>query len=343
MADVMKQVLLKARPQGFPKASDFATETAPIPTPGPDQMLLRTIWLSVDPFMRLGLDEKPLGGNNGVPLDSVMIGDAVSEVVESNLEGYAPGDFVICRSGWREYAVVGAGTQNLRKIEPAKNAPLSGAIGALGMPGQTSYAGMVTVGRVKEGETVVISAAAGAVGIIAGQIGKLKGARVVGIAGGAEKCAAVVAAGFDACVDYKAADFEEKLKAAVPDGIDLYFDNVGGDVTHTVLPLVKYGARWASCGFISNYDVPDYGPGPDRMPWLLRMIMLKGLEIRGFNGAIVGGKPALDQMRAWVEDGSIKIKQTVFDGIEKAPVAFESLFKANANVGKVVIKVARDA
>jgi NADPH-dependent curcumin reductase CurA len=343
MPGTMKQVLLTARPQGFPKSTDFAVEEAPIPTAGPDQMLLKTLWLSVDPFMRLGLDEKPLGGNNGVPLDSVMIGDAVSEVIESNVEGYAKGDFVIARSGWREYATIGAGTQNLRKIEPTKNASLSGAIGALGMPGQTSYAGMVVIGRIKEGETVVISAAAGAVGIIAGQIGKLKGARVVGIAGGAEKCAAVVAAGFDACIDYKAADFEEKLKAAVPEGIDLYFDNVGGDVTQTVLPLVKYGARWASCGFIANYDVPDFGPGPDRMPWLLRMIMLKGLEIRGFNGAFVGGKPALDQMRAWVEDGSINIKQTVFEGVENAPVAFESLFKSNANIGKVVIKVAADA
>ena len=166
------------------------------------------------------------------------------------------------------------------------------------------------------------------------------GARAVGIAGGPDKCRAVEALGFDVCLDYTSPSFAADLAAATPGGVDVYFENVGGEVTHTVLPLMKYGGRMPMCGFLSLYGYGDEGPGPDQLPWLMRMIMLKGLEIRGFSGALVGGARASAQMQAWVDEGRIKVAETVVDGLEKTPEAFESLFKRNANVGKVVVKVA---
>jgi NADPH-dependent curcumin reductase CurA len=335
----MKQVVLRARPQGDPRACDFAIEDAARPQAGPGQLLVKTLWVSVDPYMRLGLDETPLGGANGVPLGAVMPGGAVSRVEVSDSPDFAVGDVVEGRSGWREYAAVDAKLAGLRKVTPGK-APLSTALGVLGMPGQTAYAGIVDIGRVKAGETVVVSAAGGAVGSIAGQVAKLLGAKVVGVAGGADKCAAVEALGFDRCLDYKAPDFADQLKAAAPEGIDVYFENVGGAVTAAVLPLMKYGGRMPMCGFISYYGLGDEGPGPDRLPWMMRMIMLKGLEIRGFSGAFVGGRHAMDQMQAWVDEGRIRFEETVVEGLERAPEAFASLFRPNANVGKVVVKVA---
>jgi NADPH-dependent curcumin reductase CurA len=188
---------------------------------------------------------------------------------------------------------------------------------------------------------VVISAAAGAVGSAAGQVAKVLGARAVGVAGGPDKCRAVEALGFDACLDYTAPGFAADLAAATPGGVDVYFENVGGEVTRAVLPLMKYGGRMPMCGFLSLYGYGDEGPGPDRVPWLMRMIMLKGLEIRGFSGALVGGAKASAQMQAWVEEGRIKVAETVVEGLDKTPEAFESLFKRNGNVGKVVVKVAQ--
>ena len=335
----MKQVVLRARPQGNPRASDFAVEEAAPPSAGAGQLLLKTLFVSVDPYMRLGLDEKPLGGANAVPLGSVMNGGAVSRVEASDSPDFQVGDVVEGRSGWREYAAVDAKLPGLRKLAPGR-ASLSAALGMLGMPGQTAYVGIVDIGRVRAGETVVISAAAGAVGLAAGQVAKLLGATAVGIAGGPDKCRAVEAAGFDHCVDYKASTFAADLAAAVPQGVDVYFENVGGAVTRATLPLMKYGGRMPMCGFLSLYGYGDEGPGPDQLPWLMRMIMLKGLEIRGFSGAVVGGQKALDQMRAWVEEGRLRVEETVVDGLDKAPEAFESLFHHNANVGKVVVKVA---
>jgi NADPH-dependent curcumin reductase len=194
---------------------------------------------------------------------------------------------------------------------------------------------------VQAGETVVISAAAGAVGTIAGQIGKLLGARVVGIAGGADKCAAVTGLGFDACVDYKAGDFREQLKAACPGGVDVYVDNVGGAVMLAVLPLLKYGARMPVCGYIAYYGMGMEGPGPDRLPGFMRTIMAKGLEVRGFGGAMVGGQRALDDLAQWLREGRIRSPETVVEGLENAPAAFAGIFSGNANVGKLLVKVAR--
>src|SRR5882757_9943924 len=336
----MRQVVLRSRPAGNPHPSDFAIEEAPIPQPGPGQLLLKTLFLSLDPYMRLGLDEQPFGGANGVSIGAPMIGSTVSEVLESNSSAFAVGDLVEARTQWREFAAVNDTQPGIRKIR-RDFAPLSAALGVLGMPGQTAYAGIVTIGRVKAGETVVISAAAGAVGCIAGQIAKILGARVVGIAGGPEKCRAVVALGFDACVDYKAPDFAGQLQADVPGGVDVYFENVGGAVTRAVLPLTNYGARIPMCGFISMYGIGDTGPGPDQLPWLMRLIMLKGLEIRGFVGAVVGGAKAIEALETWLAAGRVQLRETVYDGLEAAPSAFSKMFESNNNIGKIIVRVAR--
>jgi NADPH-dependent curcumin reductase len=338
---MMRQVVLKARPQGNPRIGDFAVEEVPIPEPKPGEILLRGLWLSLDPYMRLGLDEKPMGGSNGVPLGAPLIGGVVSEIIASKADGFSPGEIVEGRTGWREYAAVSATLPGLRKIKRGKFS-LTTALGSLGMPGQTAHAGMITVGRVKAGETVIMSGASGAVGSLAGQIGKILGARVVGIAGGPEKCAAVEALGFDACIDYKAPDFAKALAAAVPESAEIYFENVGGAVTRAALPLLKYGARVPVCGFMSLYALGDVGPGPDHLPGLMRMIMLKGLEIRGFSGAFVAAPNALAELESWLGEGRIKLLETVIEDIANAPAAFVGMFAGSADTGKRLVRLAAD-
>ncbi len=335
----MKQVVLRTRPTGNPRAQDFAVETADIPVPGPGQLLLETRLLSLDPLIRFTLDEKPLTGPNHVRIGEPVYGGAVSRVVQSGDSRFAVGDFVEGRTGWREYAAVDPAKLPLRKVDPT-TAPLSTALGILGMPGQTAHACMIEIGRVQAGETVVISAAGGAVGTIAGQIGKMLGARVVGIAGGAAKCAAVKALGFDDCVDYKAADFAERLAAACPDRINVYVDNVGGYVTQTVMPLLAHRARMPVCGFISYYGVGMEGPGPDRLPGFLRLVMSRMLEVRGFGGALTAGQAALDELTKWLREGAIRNVETVVDGLENAAGAFAATFQGgNPHVGKLVVRV----
>lgn len=337
----MKQVVLRAYAKGEPRAEDFAVETVPVPTPGPGEVLLKTQWLSLDPLIRFAIDEKLITGRAKVEIGDVLYGGAVSRVEASNAEGYAPGDWVEGRTGWREYAAIDPAKVPIRKVDPAA-APPSAYLGLLGMPGQTAHACMIEVGRVQAGETVVISAAAGAVGSMAGQVGKILGARVVGIAGGPDKCRAVEALGFDACVDYKAPDYREQLAAACPDGINVYIDNVGGDVTQGVLPLFKYGARMIVCGFIAYYGVGLEGPGPDRLPGFMRTIMSKGLEVRGFGGILAAGKDALDDMARWLGEGKLSLNQAVVEGIDAAPAAFAGIFRGNANVGKLLVRIAHD-
>lgn len=338
MGGTMRQVVLRAYAQGVPRVEDFALESVALPAPAPGQILLRTIWLSLDPLIRFALDEKPITGRAHVGLGEVVYGGAVSEVVESNHPDYAVGDFVEGRTGWREYAALDPKSVPLRKIDPAA-APLSTALGALGMPGQTAHCCMIEVGKVTVGETVVISAASGAVGTLAGQIGKILGARVVGIAGGAQKCAAVKALGFDECVDYRAPDYAAQLAAAVPGGVDVYIENVGGAVTEAVLPLLKYRSRMIVCGFIAHYGVGREGPGPDKLPGFLRTIMSKGLEVRGFGGIVAAGPEALTDMAGWIKDGRLRHPEAVFEGLEAAPAAFAGMFGANANVGKLLVKI----
>lgn len=338
----MKQIVLASYAKGNPKPSDFRVEEAPIPTPNDREVLLKTLWLAVDPLFRFAIDEVRLSGALHLALGEVMAGATVSEVVASNHPDYAPGDIVEGRSGWREYAIVAPDNADYRgpprKLDP-NLAPVSTALGALGMPGQTAYGGMIDICRPQPGQTVAISAAAGAVGTIAGQIAKIKGARVVGIAGGPEKCRALLELGFDAAADYKAADFSAQLKAAAPNGIDAYFDNTGGEVTLEVFQHLNRGSRMAMCGYIAYYGMGLEGPGPDHLPALYRTIMATGLEIRGFAG-FMAGQTALNELAGWIREGKLTYPQSVVEGLESAPEAFASVFSGNAHVGKLLVKIA---
>ena len=268
----------------------------------------------------------------------VVVGGTVAEVVESRHDDFKAGDIVLSGNGWQTHAVSdGAG---LVKLDP-NTAPLPYYLGVLGMPGFTAYVGLLTHGQPKQGETLVVSAASGAVGQIVGQIGKIKDCRVVGIAGAADKCDYVTAElGFDACVNYKDADFTNKLKAACPDGIDVYFENVGGDVQAAVLPLLNDFARIPVCGLIAHYN--DTGPreGPDRLPMLMRMALTKRLSIRGFIvfDDVSKQPDFIRDMAGWLKSGAVKYKIDVVDGIEHAVEAFQGLLTGK-NRGKLVVKV----
>lgn len=345
MNGAMKQVALAAYARGNPRASDFRVEEVPVPQPGRGEILLRTLYLALDPLLRFSVDETTLTGASRVEPGSVMVGPAVGEVVASNHPDYAPGDVVEARSGWQEYCVLAPDKSDYRgpprKLDPAR-APVSTALGALGGPGQTAYEGIVRVGRVTAGDTVVISAAGGAVGSIAGQIVKVLGGRAVGIAGGAAKCAALLDLGFDAAANYKAPDFAAQLAAALPQGADVYLDNVGGDVTMAVLPHLKRGARMPMCGFIAYYGVGMEGPGPDRLPGFYRQIMNKGLEIKGFAG-MLGGQKGLEDIAGWMRAGRIRFAEAFVEGIEAAPEAISSVFSGHDHVGKLLVRVAPEA
>ena len=344
MTGTMKQIVLASYAKGNPKPSDFRVEEVPIPVAGDREILLRTLWLAVDPLFRFAIDEVRLSGALHLELGDVMAGATVSEVVASNHPDYEVGDFVEGRTGWREYAVVAPDQADYRgpprKLDTSL-APVSTALGILGMPGQTAHGGIETL-RIKPGDTVAISAAAGAVGSIAGQIAKIHGARAVGIAGGAGKCQALLDLGFDGAADYKAPDFAAQLKAAAPNGIDCYFDNTGGDVTLEVFKHLNRGARMAMCGYIAYYGMGMEGPGPDHMPALYRTIMNTGLEIRGFAG-VFAGPQALEDIAGWIAEGKLTYPETVVEGIEAAPEAFASVFSGNAFVGKLLVRVADPA
>jgi NADPH-dependent curcumin reductase CurA len=341
--NTMQQVVLKSYAKGNPRAEDFALQTVPIPVPGEGEILLKTLWLALDPLIRFSIDEVLVSGATHTKLGEVMFGPTVSKVTASNHPDYVVGDVVEGRTGWREYAVVAPDESGYRgpprKLDPAL-APVSTALGALGMPGQTAHACIIEIGRVKAGETVVISAAAGAVGSLAGQIAKMLGAHVVGIAGGSQKCAALIELGFDGAADYKASDFVDQLTAACPEGIDVYVDNVGGDVTLAVLPLINRGGRMPLCGYIAYYGVGMEGPGPDHLPGFFRTVMAKGLEVRGFAGFMVGGQQAIEDIAGWIREGKITVPEAIVEGLEAAPGAFAGVFSGNTNVGKLLVRVA---
>jgi NADPH-dependent curcumin reductase CurA len=342
MSETMKQVTLQSYARGNPRAEDFRVETVPMPQPGTREILVKLLYIAVDPLIRFSLDETVLSGTARMELGSVMIGPMVAEVVASDHPDYAVGDVVEGRAGWSEYWVIAPDKSDYRgpprKLNPALG-PVSTALGALGGPGQTAYEGVVNVGRLKAGETIVISAAAGAVGSMAGQIARALGARAVGIAGGAQKCAGLLELGFDAAVDYKAPDFAEQLAKALPEGADVYFENTGGDVTLAVLPLLKRGARMPMCGYIAYYGVGMEGPGPDHLPGFYRQIMAKGLEIKGFAG-IFAGQAGLDAIAGWIREGKIRSSESFVEGIDAVPDAFASVFSGHDHVGKLLVKVA---
>jgi NADPH-dependent curcumin reductase CurA len=331
----MRQILLRRRPVGRPAVDDF--EIADVPVPGVDDgdVLRRTIYLSLDPYMRGRMSDAPSYATP-VAIGQVMVGHTVSEVIESKNPAFAPGDIVTGYDGWREYAV--SKGSDLRRLDPA-SAPVSTAIGVLGMPGMTAYVGLLDIGQPKAGETVVVSAASGAVGSAVGQIARIKGCRAVGIAGSPEKCDYVVRVlGFDACVSYKASDFRAALAAACPSGIDVYFENVGGAVFAAVLRLLNPHARIPLCGLIADYNATEPTSGPSLRPLLVKRAMIKGFIVSDH----ADRAPAfLRDATAWVRDGTLKYREDIVDGLEQAPSAILKLFDGQ-NFGKLLVRVSPD-
>jgi len=326
-----KRIVLASRPVGEPKASDFRAEEYPVPTPSPGQLLLRTIWLSLDPYMR-GRMRAAKSYAKPVEVGATMVGGTVGEVVVSRNPNFSVGDIVVGYGGWQDYAV--ANGSSLRKLDPA--APVSTALGVLGMPGMTAYAGLLEIGRPKAGETVAVAAASGAVGSVVGQIAKIKGCRAVGIAGGPDKCRFVVEElGFDACVDHRAGDFVGQLEAACPAGIDVYFENVGGAVQQAVWPLLNDFARVPVCGLISQYSATTPMPGPDMFSVLRKRLTLRGFIVWDFAARQAD---FLRDMGEWVGGGRVKYREDVVEGLENAPAAFLGLLQGK-NFGKLLVKV----
>lgn len=335
---VNRQLVLAARPKGEPTKNAFRLVEAAIPSAGGQQMLLRTVYLSLDPYMRGRMSDAPSYAAP-VEIDSVMVGGTIARVVTSNVDGFSTGDWVLSFNGWQDYALSdGAGVTNLGQ-SPAHP---SWAIGILGMPGFTAWAGLTRIGAPKPGETVAVAAATGPVGATVGQIAKLLGCRVIGIAGGPEKCAyAVGDLGFDACIDHKTHDFAAQLANASPNGIDVYFENVGGKVLDAVLPLLNPNARMPVCGLVSQYNATTLPEGPDRMNWLMGQILSKKLKIQGFIIFDDFGHlypQFAKEMGGWVESGQVKYREEIIDGLENAPGAFIGLLRGE-NFGKRVIRV----
>jgi NADPH-dependent curcumin reductase CurA len=335
-----RRIVLASRPVGEPAPANFRFEDVALAPLEPGTLLLRTIYLSLDPYMRGRMsDAKSYAAN--VPVGGTIVGGTVSEVIASRHDGFAAGDIVQGYSGWQEYEVsTGAA---LRKLDP-KAAPISTAVGVLGMPGMTAYAGLLEIGKPKAGETVVVAAATGAVGALVGQIAKLKGCRVVGVAGGADKCAyAVNELGFDACVDHRAPDLAARLREACPAGIDVYFENVGGAVLASVVPLLNPFSRMPVCGLIAWYNATET-PGPDGLPGFMRSVLTNRVTVRGF--IVTDFADLHDDFQrdvgGWLRDGRIVYREDVVEGLDAAPAAFIGLLRG-ANFGKLVVRVSPEA
>jgi NADPH-dependent curcumin reductase CurA len=332
------RLVLAERPDGSPTKGTLRLESGAIPTAGRGQMLLRTEYLSLDPYMRGRMSDAPSYAAP-VAIGEVMVGGTVAEVVSSDVTGFAAGDWVLSFNGWQDYALSdGKGVTPMGR-DPERP---SWALGILGMPGFTAWGGLTQIGAPKPGETICVAAATGPVGATVGQIGKLLGCHVVGVAGGVEKCAyAVNALGFDACIDHKSADFPAKLKAAAPKGIDIYFENVGGMVFDAVMPLMNTGGRIPVCGLVSQYNATSLPDGPDRLSWLMGQILRKRLTVRGFIIFDDFGhlyKTFAAEMTAWIATGKMQYREDMIDGLENAPEAFIGMLRGE-NFGKRVIRV----
>lgn len=331
-----RQITLAARPVGYPKETDFKLVQTTIPKPEDGHVLLKTLYLSVDPYMRGRMNASRSYAAN-VEHNEVMVGGVISEVIESRHSHFQVGDIVNANTGWQEYAV--SGTDGLRKIDPSI-APISTGIGILGMPGLTAYFGLLEVGKLQDGETVFVSGAAGAVGSAVGQIAKIRGCRVVGSAGTDEKIDYITdELGFDAGFNYKnATDYQAKLAELCPDGIDVYFDNVGGQITDAVFPNLRVKGRVVICGQISQYNLENPETGP-RFLWHLitQRARIEGFLVFEFADRYA---EALPQMAEWIKQGKLKYRETIAEGgIEKAPAAFISMLKGG-NIGKQLVKIA---
>jgi NADPH-dependent curcumin reductase len=337
----VRQIVLASRPKGLPTRENFRLEQVPMPELPKGGLLLRVLYLSLDPYMRGRMDDrksyaKPVG------VGEVMTGESVCEVIASDQAGYGVGDIVLAHTGWRTHAA-SAGAA-LRKLDPTV-APITTGVGVLGMPGFTAYAGLNLIGKPKPGETVVVAAATGPVGSLVGQLAKLAGARAIGIAGGPEKCRSVVEEfRFDAAVDHRAPDFAEKLAAACPNGIDVYFENVGGAVWQAVLPLLNKFARVPVCGLIAQYNAAGPAPGPNLLPATMREVLSKSLTLRGYiNYEFAEHYPAfLRTVTAAIANGGIRYREDITDGFENAPTAFIDMLQGR-NFGKALVRVTHSA
>lgn len=334
---VNRRITLAARPAGMPKDSDFKLVELPAPEPGPDEFLVRVLHVSVDPYMRGRMNDAKSYAPP-VQIGEVMGGGATGKVIASNNRQFQVGDFVEGMFGWQEYAV--SNGKGVRKLDP-KLAPISTALGVLGMPGLTAYFGLLEIGKPQPGETVVISGAAGAVGSIAGQIAKIKGCRVVGIAGSDEKVAWIRdELGFDAAFNYKTTtDYVAKLRELCPKGVDVYFDNVGGAATDAVFRVINTGARIVVCGQIAQYNAEK----PETGPRLLAYLVVKQARAEGFLVFQFASRysEGLKQMAEWLQAGKLKYREQFVDGIENAPRAFMGMLRGE-NTGKQLVRVAAE-
>jgi NADPH-dependent curcumin reductase CurA len=340
MTETARRIVLASRPAGEPILENFRLEEIPMPEAPPRGLLLRGLYLSLDPYMRARMDDRKSYAPP-VAVGAVMTGEAVSEVVQSNHPDYAVGDIVLARTGWATHAA--SDGEGLRKLDPAL-APITTGLGVLGMPGFTAYVGLMLIGKPKPGETVAVAAASGAVGALVGQLAKRAGARTVGIAGGPEKCRYLLEElKFDAAVDHRDPDFAKKLEFASPNGIDVYFENVGGAVWQAVLPLLNPFARVPLCGLIAQYNGVSTA-GPDHLPATMRDILSKSVTLRGFINFDFTEEhyPAfLKTVSEGLKDGSIVHREDIGDGIENAPQAFIGMLRGE-NVGKALVKLTND-
>lgn len=333
-----RRIVLASRPQGAPTPDNFRLETSAVPEPGEGQVVSQTLFLSLDPYMR-GRMSDAASYSAPVGIGEVMTGEVVSRVTASQAAGFKEGDLVVGRTGWQEWAIGDAKT--VRKLAETGSPP-STALGVLGMPGMTAWTGLQNIGQPKAGETVVVAAASGPVGSLVGQIAKLRGARAVGIAGGADKCAYVTGElGFDACVDHRDPALDNLLAEACPKGIDVYFENVNGAVWDAVFPLLNPFARVPVCGLVANYNMTDLPAGPDRTPLLFRATLTKRLRLQGYIVWDYADQEStfLSEIGPLVKSGALKHREDVTDGLENAPAAFMGMLKGR-NFGKTLVRLA---
>ncbi len=335
-ADTSHRVIkMASHPDGALEDDDFELVDAPVPEPAEGEALVRTLYLSLDPAIRVwmnGIDTYV----PGIHVGDVMRAGGLGEVVQSRNAAYTEGDLVFGMMQWSEYCIARAGPDGMMTLP--RQEPITAFLSVLGVTGLTAYFGMFDVARPKEGETVVVSGAAGAVGSVAGQIGKIIGCRVVGIAGGPEKCTWITdELGFDAWIDYKSEDVAARLRETCPDGIDVFFDNVGGEILDAVLGQINLHARIALCGAISQYDTAELSPGPRNFLNLIpQRGRVEGFILLDYRDRFVD---AILQLGQWVQEGRIRYAEDIVDGLENAPAAFRRLFSGE-NTGKLIVKVA---
>ena len=333
MSLVNRQLRLKTRPDGLVGREHFDLVEQPVPEPGEGEVLLRVLYLSMDPTNRVWMRDIPQY-LPPVAIGEVMRALGLARVVASRSPHYAVGDLVQGITGWQDYLLLHGDAKGYVRLPAEPGIPLPTLLGAAGMSGVTAYYGMTDIAPVQPGETLVVSAAAGSVGSIAGQIGKIRGARVVGIAGGADKCRYLVdQLGFDAAADYKAADFRQQLKAATPDGVHVNFENVGGEVMRAVLSRMVIGGRIALCGLISGYNSGEK-PSDDFSPFIMKRLSMRGFLVLDYSGT----KEAVHAITGWLREGKLKTEETVAEGLENAPVVLNRLFDGSHR-GKLVLRV----